>query len=554
MSATAKLRFAKIYEVPDDAKKPAAFAIDEKSYDVTDIQGDWIKIQFNSAELWGKAQDFTLSDNSAPHVDSPASSKVKALEKPVSGQQAHISKHLAKLRTGPDEQCKIITFLFKKNDYQIVAETDNYYRIQYKDTAGYILKNSCSTVIAEADSEETRVPVAQISNTAQADISEEEPSEVDPMVVSSSPPVTAPKTHSTQQYRNRYHSQDTFVQRTKKISENIARTGQPPREPPQQIAMNNDTAVLTDHSPVSDNMVQQLQSVQNPDKISVGIMRSTAIFMIVAIIVLVNIVVFIHYILTIGRSKGKKRKRQVVIVGEKMLNVKMSLLQRNIPVDKFFELRGYTVKRLLKFHAGGIGLIHSKADIVLIDWKLRRDAIKCIEQLQDAADHGILRLCLFYGVSPKASKEKYALSAAFHFTGDTIKINDLAEILKSKRHATPRKSGTIMSLERYPFQGEIEEDTLSEMLQFILITKKTGTLFAENKDFSGIINFHDGTIVHSETRSSQNQTAIREILDMKNGTFRFEISSTPLKQTTQINVMNAMMEWAQIKDEKIMAS
>jgi hypothetical protein len=106
-----------------------------------------------------------------------------------------------------------------------------------------------------------------------------------------------------------------------------------------------------------------------------------------------------------------------------------------------------------------------------------------------------------------------------------------------------------MSVERYSMQGEIERETLGEMLQYIGAGKKTGSLVIETSGPFGIIYFEKGAIVHATTPNAQDAAAVKQILDLKKGSFRFIASLGSQERTTRIDVIGIMMEWAQYQDE-----
>jgi hypothetical protein len=112
-----------------------------------------------------------------------------------------------------------------------------------------------------------------------------------------------------------------------------------------------------------------------------------------------------------------------------------------------------------------------------------------------------------------------------------------------------RMRAESMSVERYSMQGEIERETLGEMLQYIGAGKKTGSLIIETNGPYGIIYFEEGAIVHATTPNAQDAAAVKAILDLKKGNFRFIASLGSQVKTTHIDVIGIMMEWAQYQDE-----
>ncbi|MBD3321776.1 MAG: DUF4388 domain-containing protein [Chitinivibrionales bacterium] len=559
LTAVPKLRFAKIYSVPDDARKPAAFALADTKYEVIDIQWSWIKIRFGNADLWGKALDFDLSGESPAATEKASTAHTPVAEKKMTGRAVKIHKHLTKLRVGPDEKCKIITFLFENKDYPLVAETDNYYRIKYEDTSGYIMKSRCILL-----------PVKEPTTKRVESVLARSPDPENTDILSTSGRESIPAENASSHRKRPARSLPPPDRSAERSAQSASTANTPPSHPQNkapQHAMNDKHArkpssqtgnLKTEKRQRADSTRDHYSLTQTiaaaAQKAIPAARKNKILYSAITGIGIISFGLFALLFVMSRKRRKKKKGRRVVIIGDGMLSVKMSLLKRSIPIERFFQLRGYGTRHFDKFKAGGIGIIHSTVDILLIDWKLRKDAQKCIEQIQDATVRGPLKLCLFYGVPPGARTKKYKLSDAFSFTGNVISVNSLAEMLPDRHDRFSPAAGTAMSVERYPFQGEIDGESLSEMLQFILITKKSGSLIVESRECDGTINFTEGTIVHAETASSSNQAAVREMLDLKNGEFRFVTSPVPLKQTTHIDVMNVMMEWAQFKDEKVIAS
>lgn len=573
MTAVARLQFVKVYSLPEESKNPAGFAIAGTPYQVITTQGDWVKIKFYKTSAWVKRADVELSGAATSEEGGPQTVSNSTGESNVSGQKVRISERFVKLTAGPDAKSRVLAFVMLNEEYPLIAAAGEYAKIRFKDTYGYVPKKSCVLVSAQIAAAPAESP-APVQNSP-APTPENEPVASPAIAVASPEPAIAtprPAKHE----ESPSHSEPVLTERTSRIvppqtrliSPQIAAT---PEQGPGRNAPNPATfatsdsgqarksisttapAIAQNHAipeaiPSAQPAVPAEPRPRSPAAIS---MRTIlwAVFAIFALLLVLFIAIAISSVIDAKNRKNDGQEHLAVIVGNGSLYVNRSLLRGGMPADAFLKIRGFSVKHYPTVTAGGIGLLHSKAEIMLIDWQVRNDTKKYLQKLSEPSQQGSHGLCIFYGVPAFAHTKEFAVSNAVSFVGAAVRWKDLIAILKANSATTQPSPASSMSVERYSFQGEIDGEALGEMLQFLRSTQKTGSLVLEVDGPFGMINFDKGTIVHSATKSAQDHEAIRQILDLKKGTFRFITASGPLKATTQIDVMAAMMEWAQLKDE-----
>ena len=100
-------------------------------------------------------------------------------------------------------------------------------------------------------------------------------------------------------------------------------------------------------------------------------------------------------------------------------------------------------------------------------------------------------------------------------------------------------------------EGSIQEFTLSDIVQFLSASKKTGRLQMHVRDTGreGGIAFTDGSIVHAAVDDLVGEEAFFELMVWKEGQFTFEPDAPSEKNTVRQSSTNLLLEGARRKDE-----
>lgn len=116
-------------------------------------------------------------------------------------------------------------------------------------------------------------------------------------------------------------------------------------------------------------------------------------------------------------------------------------------------------------------------------------------------------------------------------------------LAKNTRKVTyePKPSG--------PLEGELEDDTLPDVLQFIFATRKTGRVTIQNGSRRpGRIYIEQGNVVHAEYDGQTGMEAFRTLCFAKKGRFKFEPDARTPHRTMHEGGIEMLLEAARKKD------
>lgn len=100
-------------------------------------------------------------------------------------------------------------------------------------------------------------------------------------------------------------------------------------------------------------------------------------------------------------------------------------------------------------------------------------------------------------------------------------------------------------------EGKIRGDSFQEVLQFLEIGQKSGCLLIENEGPFGIMYIDKGKIVYAVNHSTRKgQDAVRDILTLKTGYFKFAINKKPSFSNCNISITHLLIEHAKDIDER----
>ena len=100
-------------------------------------------------------------------------------------------------------------------------------------------------------------------------------------------------------------------------------------------------------------------------------------------------------------------------------------------------------------------------------------------------------------------------------------------------------------------EGSIQESTLSDVVQFLSGSRKTGRLQiqAQDTDREGGIAFVDGSVVHAAVDELVGEEAFFELMVWDEGQFTFEPDAPSVEKTVRQSSTNLLLEGARRKDE-----
>jgi len=571
MNATPKSRFVKVYILPEENAKPAGFAINSTAYPVIAAQGDWVKIRFYNKAAWAKRADLDISgmtetggNEPAPAPSSPSQMFSSAPAAPASVESQSIGwlkvvDQFAKVTTGPDPKSKVIAFALKNEEYQLVAAAGEYAKIRFKEQNGYISKKSCIPIAVPSASAASRaapralnaalstqgkngerVPPAH-SVDIQRILDKKNPDTAATLAFGgtiSLPPaapleglsigwlkvvdqftkVTAgpdPKSKviafalKNEEYQLVAAAGDYAKIRYKDQNGYILKKSFVPIATPSAQGKSGETIPS-----MASSDIQRLLDKKNPDTASALLLPTPAAPQ--------------------SDTSGKSSQmHQEVSVPGRFLRRAESWFSRHV---------GGSVEQQPPPPAPATPYIQQPDN--------REDQATPSAQWHTSSGNADQRLrqrtMLFIIVGLLAILVVAAIFVLRALISKSRKSENQGDMPQQELQ---RKHAESISVERYSMQGEIERETLGEMLQYLGTGKKTGSLVIETSGPFGIIYFEEGAIVHAATPNARDAAAVKEILDLKKGSFRFIASLGSQERTTRIDVIGIMMEWAQYQDE-----
>jgi hypothetical protein len=116
-----------------------------------------------------------------------------------------------------------------------------------------------------------------------------------------------------------------------------------------------------------------------------------------------------------------------------------------------------------------------------------------------------------------------------------------------------KQQAAIQAVAADALEGDIADNNLSEVLQFIETGKKTGRLEIRDRYDEtplGLLHFFEGRIVHAKAVNGlPGREAVNFILRLTSGKFRFRLDMQPKERTLNLSTTEALMEWSKAEDE-----
>jgi hypothetical protein len=130
------------------------------------------------------------------------------------------------------------------------------------------------------------------------------------------------------------------------------------------------------------------------------------------------------------------------------------------------------------------------------------------------------------------------------------------ELLKTMRVLTFRTSRVRYgSRTSAPLEGDLENDTFPDILQFLVVTAKTGTVTVNDarghgahSRNTGMICLEGGRVVHAQVSDLEGVAAFQRLCFTTHGYFRFEPGAAPPRRTMRSDGIELLLESARQRD------
>ncbi len=134
-----------------------------------------------------------------------------------------------------------------------------------------------------------------------------------------------------------------------------------------------------------------------------------------------------------------------------------------------------------------------------------------------------------------------------------IKSNIKKEELIGKVKTMLNKASEIKQVEQEiqdGLYGKFSDLSLVDVLQLLIMNKKTGILTITRDGDKAELFFDDGKVLHAEYKQFVGEEAVYNLGEWKDGVFRFETTAVAVTPTIHTATMNVLMEYCRVTDEK----
>jgi hypothetical protein len=247
-------------------------------------------------------------------------------------------------------------------------------------------------------------------------------------------------------------------------------------------------------------------------------------------------------------TKATSQSKNCLIIATSAKKVEHSLAEQGMTLDKCFSEIGFRVTTAKDIMVARNILSHYPPDVICVDWEFAPDISTAVERIvvnMGAATTPVI----FYNVPEASATKKCAgLTAAFYL-GVTLTERDVLRFLPASV-ITQTVKIVRKSVEDHALEGDISEESLSEVFQFVEMGRKAGCLLVEGAAGPfGMIFFENGQIVHASTKVATGLAGVYSILNLKSGRFRFAAGRKSPGHTMNSGTLGVLMEWSRQKDE-----
>jgi len=199
---------------------------------------------------------------------------------------------------------------------------------------------------------------------------------------------------------------------------------------------------------------------------------------------------------------------------------------------------------------------NSMPDLILVDWDFETAIFAKIDNLFARITPPVMPHFLFYNVPDPAAVPPCKALRNVNLLGISVSDRDIIKVATPLlvHHSEANQSRKdIQGVQRCALEGEIAGGNLLEVLQFIEIGSKTGCLQIHTREPFGVIYFNDGRIIYAEAKGIGEHIygveGVYEILNQPDGKFRFITNKQPKAANLNLPTLSVLMEWTKEKDE-----
>jgi hypothetical protein len=239
------------------------------------------------------------------------------------------------------------------------------------------------------------------------------------------------------------------------------------------------------------------------------------------------------------------------VLARKSKRVKSQILDkpRLLPVEEAFSRRGYYAAHTNDKRKALKILGRATPYVMLVDWlfssRIQHDILSVSLGKAGGARHTVI----FYNVpgviAPEVDREHHHV----HYIGEDFTDKDMLKRLPASDKAVIKETAQSMSVETHALEGDLGPEVLSDFLQYLDASHKSGRLLIYRDGLYGMMCFLDGQIVFASAVDAAQKEAVFKILSMREGKFQFTAGNAITERNMSLSVMEGLMEWAKERDE-----
>lgn len=245
-----------------------------------------------------------------------------------------------------------------------------------------------------------------------------------------------------------------------------------------------------------------------------------------------------------ARSARNKNRIFAVLVCDDETKIRMSNTQQMVSIWDHLEEMGMTVIQFRHFRQCIRYL--TKVDLIVLDYQCEPQLLVHIENYMNTSLIPYKGPIVFYNVEKPESL--YLVPTVAHSTvlGTNLSDRDFAialvPILGINRKSHSKSSSAL--------EGKLTDESWLELLQFIEMSRKTGTLMIQKTKILGKLCFEGGLVRAAYYGNMTGDKAAMKLLSVREGYFYLS-SEPPSERNCMIPITGLLMAWTQIKDEGI---
>ena len=520
-------------------------------------------------------------------------------------KQVEIGNFYVKVYLAPSTSSKFIGLAQKGEVYSILGTRDSWYRIKFKNAVGWIQESQVKPYDPDAAVTTSAEPNTD-SSAPDTLISQARPDSL-------AQPQPQLDTNTTQAATSPSVPKQTYAPLPQRQAANQPSSPQPP-QPPQPKRESRLKNWFTQqnflHNPTADHHLEEIDIKYfqvtfgparvllylSPDAPIVGMARKGDLLQLVGegdswckvvygdtigwierrngkvvdaprsfltdevIMVAIGVgglgVIFLIVVIIIVISRKRRNtlksvsvKKNVLFIAKTGKTIQYTLTDNSTTIEKCFSEIGFNIAIARDLSSLRNSLAQTQPDVVMVDWKFDRNIFASVERIFAPMPGSDKILFIVYNVPDPSIMKPSRILKKMTYLGLTFSDRDIFKLVTPLISAEANKN-IQKSVQSSALEGELSNQNLMEVLQFIEIGSKTGCLLIETERPFGLVYFFNGRIIYAATAQGiTGRDAVFTILTLKDGKFRFILNKKPKTSNVNLSTLEVLMEWTKAVDE-----